>query len=155
MADINPLNKIPARPQKGLYLRKQDLRRGIELMFFAYRDFTGEADDVLAELGLGRAHHRVIYFVGRQPNMTVSDLLTILKITKQSLSRVLSHLIAEGYIHQEKGARDKRQHAAPPALPVRFPICARQLVPPSSAEALLAGGDRRWRQVRATAARRR
>jgi len=109
MTDINLSNKIPVRPQKGLYLRKQDLRRGIELMFFAYRDFTGEADDVLAELGLGRAHHRVIYFVGRQPNMTVSDLLTILKITKQSLSRVLSHLVAEGYIHQEQGARDKRQ----------------------------------------------
>ena len=109
MTDISPSNKVPTRPQKGLYLRKQDLRRGIELMFFAYRDFTGEADDVLAELGLGRAHHRVIYFVGRQPNMTVSDLLTILKITKQSLSRVLSHLVAEGYIHQEQGARDKRQ----------------------------------------------
>ena len=104
MADINQINKIPPRTQKGLYLRKQDLRRGIELMFFAYRDFTGEADNVLAELGLGRAHHRVIYFIGRQPGMTVSDLLSILKITKQSLSRVLSHLVAEGYVHQA-GAR--------------------------------------------------
>ena len=90
MADINQINKIPPRTQKGLYLRKQDLRRGIELMFFAYRDFTGEADDVLAELGLGRAHHRVIYFVGRQPNMTVSDLLTILKITNAKSSLSLS-----------------------------------------------------------------
>ena len=109
MADINQINKIPPRTQKGLYLRKQDLRRGIELMFFAYRDFTGEADNVLAELGLGRAHHRVIYFIGRQPGMTVSDLLSILKITKQSLSRVLSHLVAEGYVHQAQGERDKRQ----------------------------------------------
>ena len=96
-------------PLKGLYLRKQDLRRGIELMFFAYRDFTGEADQILSNLDLGRAHHRVIYFVGRQPNMSVSDLLAILKITKQSLSRVLSHLINTGYIQQAHGVRDKRQ----------------------------------------------
>ena len=96
-------------PLKGLYLRKQDLRRGIELMFFAYRDFTGEADQMLSNLDLGRAHHRVIYFVGRQPGMSVSDLLAILKITKQSLSRVLSHLINTGYIQQTQGARDKRQ----------------------------------------------
>ncbi|MGB2096134.1 MAG: MarR family winged helix-turn-helix transcriptional regulator, partial [Candidatus Puniceispirillaceae bacterium] len=68
-----------------------------------------EADNVLADLGLGRAHHRVIYFIGRQPGMTVSDLLSILKITKQSLSRVLSHLVAEGHVHQAQGARDKRQ----------------------------------------------
>lgn len=78
-------------------------------MFFAYRDFTGEADQILAELRLGRAHHRVLYFVGRQPDMTVSDLLAILKITKQSLSRVLSHLVNTGYIKQTQGARDKRQ----------------------------------------------
>ena len=78
-------------------------------MFFAYRDFTGEADQMLSNLGLGRAHHRVIYFVGRQPGMSVSYLLAILKITKQSLSRVLSHLINTGYIQQTQGARDKRQ----------------------------------------------
>ena len=78
-------------------------------MFFAYRDFTGEADEILSSLDLGRAHHRVIYFVGRQPGMSVSDLLAILKITKQSLSRVLSHLIETGYIEQTQGARDKRQ----------------------------------------------
>lgn len=102
-------NPTASGPQKGLYLRKQDLRRGIELLFFAYRDFTGEADAILSDLGLGRAHHRVIYFVGRQPDMTVSELLGILKITKQSLSRVLSHLINTGYIHQKPGVRDKRQ----------------------------------------------
>ena len=78
-------------------------------MFFAYRDFTGEADQMLSNLDLGRAHHRVIYFVGRQPDMTVSELLGILKITKQSLSRVLSHLIDNDYIRQTQGVRDKRQ----------------------------------------------
>ena len=113
MPPIKPLSppapSAPSSPQKGLYLRKQDLGRGIELLFFAYRDFTGEADEILSELGLGRAHHRVIYFVGRQPDMTVSELLGILKITKQSLSRVLSHLIDNDYIRQTQGVRDKRQ----------------------------------------------
>jgi DNA-binding MarR family transcriptional regulator len=102
MADI----KSPANP---LFLREEELRQGIEMLFFAYRDFTGEPDAILSEIGLGRAHHRVVYFVGRHPGITVSELLAILKITKQSLSRVLSHLVAEGYIRQEQGARDKRQ----------------------------------------------
>lgn len=92
-----------------LFLREEELRRGIELLFFAYRDFTGEADALLAKLGLGRAHHRVIYFVGRHRNIPVSDLLQILGITKQSLSRVLSQLVAEGYITQKPGTRDRRQ----------------------------------------------
>ena len=95
--------------QKALFLRKETLRRGIELLFYAYRDFTSEADSILSEIGLGRAHHRVIYFVGKYSGMTVSDLLSILRITKQSLSRVLSHLIAEGYIRQQIGDTDKRQ----------------------------------------------
>lgn len=95
--------------QKGLFLRKQELRKSIELLFFAYRDFTNEADVILSEIGLGRAHHRVIYFVGRKPGMTVSELLSILKITKQSLSRVLSHLLEEEFITQKQGERDKRQ----------------------------------------------
>ena len=95
--------------EKGLFLRRQELRKAIELLFFAYRDFTYEADELLSELMLGRAHHRVIYFVGRQPGIIVSDLLAILNITKQSLSRVLSHLIDENYIVQEKGAQDRRQ----------------------------------------------
>ncbi len=95
--------------QKALFLRKETLRRGIELLFYAYRDFTGEADSILSEIGLGRAHHRVLYFVGKYSGMTVSDLLSILRITKQSLSRVLSHLIAEGYVRQKIGDTDKRQ----------------------------------------------
>ena len=95
--------------QKALFLRKETLKRGIELLFYAYRDFTSEADSILYEIGLGRAHHRVIYFVGKYSGMTVSDLLGILRITKQSLSRVLSHLIAEGYVRQQVGDIDKRQ----------------------------------------------
>ena len=85
------------------------MRRGIELMFFAYRDFTGEADSILAEQNMGRAHHRAIYFIGRNPGITVSDLLTILCITKQSLSRVLSGLMNDGYVTQKQGPSDRRQ----------------------------------------------
>lgn len=92
-----------------LFLREDELRQGIELMFYAYRDFTAEPDAILARIGFGRAHHRVIHFVGRQPGMTVSDLLDILKITKQSLSRVLSQLVSQGYITQRAGTRDRRQ----------------------------------------------
>lgn len=92
-----------------LFLRDEELRQGIELLFFAYRDFTAEPDAMLAEYGFGRAHHRVIYFVGRNPGMTVSELLTILRITKQSLSRVLGQLIAEGFVTQRPGLRDRRQ----------------------------------------------
>lgn len=92
-----------------LFLREEELRQGIELLFFAYRDFTAEPDELLAEYKFGRAHHRVIYFVGRHPGMTVSDLLGILRITKQSLSRVLSQLVEEGFITQRPGPRDRRQ----------------------------------------------
>jgi DNA-binding MarR family transcriptional regulator len=92
-----------------LFLREEELRKGMELLFFAYRDFTAEADAMLAQHGFGRAHHRVIYFVGRYPDIPVSDLLRILGITKQSLSRVLSQLVREGFILQRPGARDRRQ----------------------------------------------
>lgn len=102
MADI----KSPVNP---LFLREDDLRQGIELLFFAYRDFTAKADETLAQYGFGRAHHRVIYFVGRNPGMTVSDLLDILKITKQSLSRVLGQLVRQGFIVQRPGTIDRRQ----------------------------------------------
>lgn len=81
----------------------------MELLFFAYRDFTAEADAVLARHGFGRAHHRVIYFVGRYSSLSVSDLLRILGITKQSLSRVLSQLVREGFIVQRAGTKDRRQ----------------------------------------------
>jgi DNA-binding MarR family transcriptional regulator len=102
MVDVKPL----ANP---LFLREEELRQGIEMLFHAYRDFTLEADAMLAQYGFGRAHHRVIYFVGRNPGMTVSALLGILKITKQSLSRVLSQLVRKGLVTQRPGLRDRRQ----------------------------------------------
>jgi len=92
-----------------LFLRDEDLRQGMELLFFAYRDFTAEPDAILKEDGFGRAHHRVVHFVGRNPAIRVSELLAILKITKQSLSRVLGQLIEQGYITQRPGPTDRRQ----------------------------------------------
>jgi DNA-binding MarR family transcriptional regulator len=92
-----------------LFLREEELRQAMELLFFAYRDFTRVPDQILANYGFGRAHHRVIYFVGREPGITVSELLRLLQITKQSLSRVLSQLVREGFIEQKPGTRDRRQ----------------------------------------------
>ena len=88
----------------------------IELMFFAYRDFVADADRVLASDGFGRAHHRVLYFVARRPGMTVAELLEVLKITKQSLNRVLKDLLDRGYMTNRLGEADRRQrclHATP------------------------------------------
>ncbi len=81
----------------------------IELLFFAYRDFVGDPDEVLVPLGFGRAHHRVLHFVNRNPGMKVADLLDILNITKQSLGRVLKQLVDQGYVVQKEGALDRRQ----------------------------------------------
>lgn len=81
----------------------------IELLFFAYRDFVSDPDGVLETYGFGRAHHRVLHFVNRNPGMKVAELLDILKITKQSLGRVLKQLIDEGFIEQKEGAIDRRQ----------------------------------------------
>lgn len=81
----------------------------IELLFFAYRDFVGEADAELASLGLGRAHHRVLHFVNRHPGLRVADLLDILRITKQSLARVLRQLVESGCLVQEAGPTDRRE----------------------------------------------
>ena len=81
----------------------------IELLFFAYRDFVGDADKVLKEFGFGRAHHRVMHFVHRYPGLKVADLLDVLRITKQSLGRVLKQLLDEGYIVQKAGAKDRRE----------------------------------------------
>jgi DNA-binding MarR family transcriptional regulator len=92
-----------------IFLREEELRQAMELLFYAYRDFTAEPDSILAKSNFGRAHHRVIYFVGRHPQVTVSELLGILRITKQSLSRVLGQLVREGYVVQRPGARDRRQ----------------------------------------------
>ncbi len=81
----------------------------IELFFFAYRDFISDPDAILAKVGFGRAHHRVVYFVNREPGMTVATLLDTLKITKQSLARVLKELVDCGYIQQVAGPEDRRQ----------------------------------------------
>jgi DNA-binding MarR family transcriptional regulator len=81
----------------------------IELLFFAYRDFTSDPDAALAEFGFGRAHHRVLHFVSRNPGLRVTDLLAILSITKQSLARVLKQLVEEDYILQEPGPVDRRE----------------------------------------------
>ena len=99
-----------ARPKTDAnFLGDGELRRAMESLFFAYRDFTGIADDLLADFGFGRAQHRVIYFVGAHPGLSVSELLDILKITKQSLSRVLSLLINEGFVLQRTDDADRRR----------------------------------------------
>src|SRR5271155_1344036 len=102
MADIN----CPAHPTA---IAEEEVRQGIELLFFGYRDFTAEPDAILARYGFGRAHHRVIHFVGRHPQMTVGELLAILRITKQSLSRVLGQLVRQNFILQQPGSHDRRQ----------------------------------------------
>jgi DNA-binding MarR family transcriptional regulator len=98
MADINLLDRVTDAEALEL----------VELLFFAYRDFVSDADHMLAEMDFGRAHHRVLHFVGRNPGMTVAQLLDILQITKQSLSRVLKELIEKGFIFQKEG-EDRRQ----------------------------------------------
>lgn len=97
------------RPDIQAFLSDEEMRQALELLFFAYRDFTGEPDAILASDGFGRAHHRVIYFVKRNPSITVNSLLGILQITKQSLSRVLGQLVREGYINQETDMGDRRR----------------------------------------------
>jgi DNA-binding MarR family transcriptional regulator len=85
-----------------------EMRLAQDLLFFAYRDFTTVADKVLEELGLGRAHHRALHFIGRNPGTTVSGLLAILRITKQSLARVLNALVDQGFVAQAPGFEDRR-----------------------------------------------
>lgn len=87
----------------------QDFIDAIELMFFAYRDFTAVPDEILQARGHGRAHHRVLHFVGSSPGMSIANLLDILRITKQSLARVLRDLIEGGYIEQRIGRNDRRK----------------------------------------------
>jgi DNA-binding MarR family transcriptional regulator len=100
---------MSARPETKVDPTETDLRLAQDLLFFAYRDFTNAADIALAELGLGRAHHRALHFIGRNPGITVSELLNILRITKQSLARVLGALMKRGYVAQSPGSTDRRQ----------------------------------------------
>src|SRR6201996_7752331 len=104
-----PLPGMTAMPDSKADAAEADLRMAQDLLFFAYRDFTDAADVALAELGLGRAHHRAMHFIGRHPGITVTDLLSILRITKQSLARVLSELIDRGYVGQSPGVGARRQ----------------------------------------------
>ena len=100
MTDLNKL-------LTPLFLTEKEIRKVIELMFFAYRDFTSGPDAFLEKINFGRAHHRVIYFVGKKEKITIKELLSILQITKQSLSRVLNQLVKEGYVFLSTG-EDRR-----------------------------------------------
>src|SRR5579863_1182477 len=100
---------MPAVSESKDQPSESDMRLAQDLLFFAYRDFTNAADVALEELGLGRAHHRALFFIGRNPGITVSDLLAILRITKQSLARVLTALMEQGYVAQSPGRADRRQ----------------------------------------------
>ncbi len=92
-----------------LFLREGEVRRGVELLYFGYTRLTRSIDKGLATQGLGRAHHRALYFIARQPDLTVSELLKILAITKQSLGRVINDLLARGLIDARTGTSDRRQ----------------------------------------------
>jgi DNA-binding MarR family transcriptional regulator len=102
-----PPPKLPP-PTRTADVGVGEMRRAQDLLFFAYRDFTDVADQVLEELGLGRAHHRTLHFIGRNPGITVSSLLATLRITKQSLARVLNALVDQGYVAQAPGYEDRR-----------------------------------------------
>lgn len=92
-----------------LFLTDEQLRRGIEAMYFAYRAFTADADLILDEIGYGRAHHRALHFIRRDPGLTVTALLDVLEVTKQSLNRVLRQLIEDGLVESRIGERDRRE----------------------------------------------
>lgn len=100
---------IGASRASPLFLREPEIRRGIELLYFGYSSMIRGADAILDARGLGRAHHRALYFIARQPGLAVSDLLRLLAITKQSLSRVLADLMRMGLVEQTVGTLDRRQ----------------------------------------------
>ena len=104
------IRKPPAmNADQRLFLTDEQLRTGIELMFFAYRDFTGDPDRILEERGYGRAHHRAIHFIRHRPGITVAGLIDVLSVTKQSLNRVLRQLIKDELVTQTVGETDRRQ----------------------------------------------
>lgn len=107
MAVPNVLMQSPAA--SPLFLREAEIRRGVELLYFGYSHLTRAIDEELATQGLGRAHHRALYFIARQPDLTVSDLLKLLAITKQSLGRVLNDLAERGLVENRPGTIDRRQ----------------------------------------------
>jgi len=113
MADINLREKTDLNGGPGSAgqpdLSEEQVLELIELLFFAYRDFISDPDEILEGYGFGRAHHRVVHFIGRNPGIRVAQLLEILRITKQSLGRVLRELIETGFVYQEEGTQDRRQ----------------------------------------------
>src|SRR5262249_232270 len=112
MANISIMRRsrpAPAASVDGALPANEPYFDLIELLFFAYRDFVSDPDEVLAKLGFGRAHHRVLHFVNRNPGIKVAELLDVLKITKQSLGRVLKELVDQGYVLQKEGENDRRQ----------------------------------------------
>lgn len=108
-APESPRPKRPVSADQRLFLTDEQLRTGIELLFFAYRDFTGDPDRLLTERGYGRAHHRAIHFIRHRPGLTVAELIEMLGVTKQSLNRVLRQLIEDGLVAQTVGETDRRQ----------------------------------------------
>ncbi len=104
-----PNSRDQAAAGSLLFLREEQIRLAQDMLFLAWRDFTAVVDPSLAEVGLGRAHHRALHFIGRTPGLTVTDLLAVLCITKQSLARVLGALIEGGYVSQTVGRQDRRQ----------------------------------------------
>ena len=101
--------ETPASSEGLLFLTDEQLRKGIEAMFFAYRGFTADPDRILATLGYGRAQHRAVHFINRSPGLTVSQLLAILGVTKQSLNRVLRTLFDDGMVEARVGRADRRE----------------------------------------------
>ena len=99
----------PAGGESLLFLTDEQIRRGIEAMYFAYRAFTSDPDLILEEIGYGRAHHRVLHFINREPGLTVTGLLDVLGVTKQSLNRVLRTLLDDGLVESKVGRRDRRE----------------------------------------------
>jgi DNA-binding MarR family transcriptional regulator len=104
-----PLPRAAIPSASPLFLREDEIRRGIELLYFGYTAMVRGADAILAREGLGRAHHRALYFIARRPGLAVGDLLRLLAITKQSLGRVLTELQAKGLVEQSIGTSDRRQ----------------------------------------------
>jgi DNA-binding MarR family transcriptional regulator len=106
-SSLSPDRTSPAA--SPLFLREEEVRRGVELLYFGYTRLTRAIDEGLAKQGLGRAHHRALYFIARQPDLSVSSLLRILGITKQSLGRVLNELAERGLVETRAGETDRRQ----------------------------------------------
>lgn len=160
MATVKPMGKSqtkrPSAPEPDVaedmgQATADHLTEAIELLFFAYRDFISDPDEILIEYGFGRAHHRVVHFVGRNPGITVAELLDILRITKQSLARVLKQLIERGFIEQETGKQDRRQRML--FLTATGRELAQRLAAPQRARVARAlenagpGADIAWRTV--------